>query len=151
MHIHDTDIIHWLFGKPERVSTLGRNVVSINNGYDAVSAHYYYADGKVLNAQADWSLEGEHGFEMTFRVNFEKGNLVFKNDQLKVNPKDEAGFIADLSGDTGYYRELEYFTQAVLDDRAIEVCTPESTLGTLEIIEAEMQSADQGGLWVESK
>jgi len=150
MHIHDTDIIHWLFGKPLRVSAIGRNVVSTHNGYDAVSSHYYYADGKVLNAQADWTLEGDHGFEMTFRVNFEGGNLVFKNDQLKVNPKDEPGFIAQLSEDNGYYRELDYFTQAVLNDREVEVCTPESTLGSLEIIEAEMQSADQNGAWVNS-
>ncbi|MBT2293395.1 Gfo/Idh/MocA family oxidoreductase [Paenibacillus albidus] len=148
MHIHDADMVHWLFGKPEKVSALGCNVIP-GSSYDTVSTHYIYPDGKVLNAQADWTLEGDYGFSMTYRVNFERGNLVFENGRLKVNPNDEPGFIAELSQDMGYYRQIKYFIQAVYDQTPVSVCLPESTVGTLEIIEAEIRSAHAGGAFVE--
>ncbi|SFF27575.1 Predicted dehydrogenase [Paenibacillus algorifonticola] len=144
MHIHDTDIIHWLFGNPEQVSTLARNVIP-GSGYDTVSTHYVYPDGKVLNAQADWTLEGDFGFAMTYRVNFEGGNLLFENGQVKVNPNHEPGFVADLSPDMGYYRQIKYFLESVKAGTPVSVCTPESAVGTLEIIEAELRSADERG------
>lgn len=147
MHIHDTDMISYLFGKPDKVSTLARNVIP-GSGYDLCSTHYYYKDGKVVNAQVDWTLEGDFGFYMGYRVNFEKGNLVFDGDQLKVNPNDGPGFIAELSTDTGYYRELVYFLDAVIHDKPIIVCTPESAAESLKIVEAEVQSADTQGEWV---
>jgi predicted dehydrogenase len=87
MHIHDTDIVHWLFGNPDQVSSPGHNVIP-GSGYDIVTTNYSYKDGKVVNAQAVWTLEGDYGFAMTYRVNFERGNLVFENNQLKVNPQD---------------------------------------------------------------
>lgn len=148
MHIHDTDMIQWLFGAPERVSTIGRNVVS-SGGYDIVSTHYYYQDGKVVNAQSDWTLEGDHGFEMTYRVNFEKGNIVFKNGEVKVNPNDAPGFVAELSEDDGYYRELVYMLDKIETNQSIELSSPESAMITLQIVEAEEQSARKLGEWVE--
>jgi len=144
MHVHDTDMIHWLFGKPERVSSIARNVIP-GSAYDTVSTNYVYPDGKVVNAQADWSLQGDAGFSMTFRVNFEKATLVFADGNLKVHPAGETGFVADLSPDMGYYRETKYFLEAVADGKPVSVCTPESAVGSLAIVEAEIRSADQGG------
>ncbi|WP_019910633.1 Gfo/Idh/MocA family protein [Paenibacillus sp. HW567] len=148
MHIHDADMVHWLFGKPDKVSTLARNVIP-GSGYDTVSTHYVYPDGKVLNAQADWTLEGDYGFSMTYRVNFERGNLVFENDQLKVHPNAAPGFIAELSDDMGYYRQIKYFVEAIHQQQPVSVCLPESAVGTLEIIEAEIRSADAGGILID--
>lgn len=147
MHIHDTDMVQWLFGKPEKVSTLGKNVCS-NEGFDIVSTNYFYEDGKVVNAQSDWSLEGDHGFEMTYRVNFEKGNIVFKNGSVKVNPNDAPGFVPELNSDTGYYRELVYFIDAINQNTPIVTSSIDSSAITLEIIEAEEQSAKHQGEWV---
>ena len=145
MHLHDTDMIHWLFGRPDKVSALGRKDDS-GSRYDVVSTNYIYPDGKVLNAQSDWTLQGDFGFAMTYRVNFEGGNLVFENDEVKVHPNDGPGFIAELSEDRGYYRELKYFIQSLLSGEPITICTPESAVNTLEIIEAEIRSADHSGL-----
>lgn len=147
-HIHDVDTINWLFGKPASVSTMARNVIE-GNGYDIVSTNYLYEDGKVINAQDDWTLNGDYGFEMTYRVNFEKGNLVFEKGALKVNPNDGKSFTPDLSKDTGYYRELKYFGEAVLNNKALDRITPESTMETIKIAEAEQSSADDKGKFKE--
>ncbi|MEK3966108.1 Gfo/Idh/MocA family protein [Paenibacillus sp. FSL H7-0323] len=147
MHVHDTDIIHHLFGKPDKVSTLGRKVLP-GSGYDIVSTHYFYQDGKVVNAQADWTLEGDFGFYMGYRINFERGNVVFDGAEVKVNPNRQPGFIAKLSSHTGYYRELVYFLKIIQNDEPVTLCMPESAAQSIEIIEAEIQSADQEGAWI---
>ncbi|GBF72254.1 hypothetical protein PA598K_00492 [Paenibacillus sp. 598K] len=144
MHIHDTDMIHWLFGKPAKVSSIARNVIP-GSAYDAVSTNYIYPDGKAINAQADWTLEGDFGFSMSYRVNFERGNLVFEQGVVKVHPNDEPGYTAELSPDMGYYRQIKYFLSSVSAGTPVAICTPESAVGSLEIIEAEVRSADQGG------
>lgn len=144
MHVHDADMIHWLMGKPERVSTFAKTIIE-GSSYDIVSTHYTYPDGKVINAHADWTLHGEHGFYMGYRVNFEEATLVFENNELKVYPEDAPGFTAELSGDSGYYRELQYFIEHVAQGKPVTVCTPDSAAGSLEIIEAEIRSARANG------
>ena len=149
-HIHDVDTINWLFGKPEKVSTLAKNVIP-GSGYDIVSTNYYFADGKVVNAQDDWTLMGDFGFDMVFRVNFEKGNLVFEKGKLTAYPNDGEGFEPELSPEQGYYREIKYFANAILKDTPIEIATPTSTMETIQIAEAELESADMGGIMVAVK
>ncbi|MFC5652238.1 Gfo/Idh/MocA family protein [Paenibacillus solisilvae] len=150
MHVHDVDMIHWLFGKPKAVSCLARNVIA-GGGYDMLSANYRYEDGKVLNAQADWTLQGDYGFEMLYRVNFEQGNAVFQGGKLQINPNDGEGFTPELSEDLGYYFELKYFVQALLNHEPVTIAAPASTMGTIQIVEAEIESADQQGEWVAVK
>lgn len=143
-HVHDVDMINWLFGKPEKVSTIGRNVIE-GSGYDVVSTQYSYADGKVVNAQDDWMLNGDYGFEMLYRISFEKGNLIYQGGKLKVNPHDGEGFEPELPKEDGYYREMKYFFNAVMEDTPIEIAAPDSTRDTILIAEAEQRSADLGG------
>lgn len=143
-HIHDVDMINWLFGKPERVSAIGKNVYP-GSGFDIVSTNYIYEDGKVINSQDDWTLNGDYGFEMLFRVNFEKANLIYERGILKVNPNDSNSFIPELSKDTGYYNEIRYFANSILSNTPIETATPASTAQTILIAEAELSSANKKG------
>jgi predicted dehydrogenase len=140
-HVHDVDTINWLFGKPTSVSTIGKNVIE-GNGYDIVSTNYKFEDGKVINAQDDWVLNGDYGFSMTFRVNFEKGNMVYEKGKLVVNPNDGKAFTPELSKDDGYYREMKYFIKSLVDNTPITVADTRSTMQTIKIAEAEQASAD---------
>ncbi|MBA2943772.1 Gfo/Idh/MocA family oxidoreductase [Paenibacillus sp. CGMCC 1.16610] len=150
MHVHDIDMINWLFGKPESVSTLARNVVP-GSGYDVVSTNYLYEDGKVINAQADWTLQGDYGFDMQFRVNFEKGNIIFNAEGLKVNLNDGPGFKPEISAEMGYYQELKYFVETLISGQNVATATPFSTMDSIVIAEAEIESADNRGAWVRVK
>jgi predicted dehydrogenase len=143
-HIHDVDMINWLFGTPKAVSTIAKNVIP-TSGYDIVSTRYIYEDGKVVTAEDDWTLEGDFGFEMRFRVNFEKGNIIFEKGSLKINPNDGESFAPELPKDNGYYREIKYFANALLNNTSIETADPYSTMETIRIAKAEMVSADNGG------
>ncbi|QHW32777.1 Gfo/Idh/MocA family oxidoreductase [Paenibacillus rhizovicinus] len=146
MHVHDTDAINWLFGLPDAVSCLASNLIP-GSGYDVVSANFRYPDGKVVNAQVDWTLQGDFGFEMSYRVNFEQANVLFRGD-VKVNPNSGAGFSPELSADQGYYFELKHFVESLLAGQPIAEATPRSTQGTIRISEAEIASAARAGEWV---
>lgn len=143
-HIHDVDTINWLFGKPDRVSTIAKNVIP-GSGYDIVSTNYIYEDGKVINAQDDWTLNGDYGFEMLFRVNFEKGNLIYKDGKLTINPNEGKGFVPEYPDDMGYYRELKYFINCIIDNMPVSEASPKSTMETIIIAEAEVASAEENG------
>lgn len=143
-HVHDVDTINWLFGTPEYVATLARNVIP-GSGYDAVSTNYYYPDGKVINAMDDWTINGDFGFEMIFRVNFEKGCAVLTREGLTLYPVGGEKVVPKLDPDDGYYHEMLYFQDCIRNGRAPERCTPASTMETIRIARAEELSADRGG------
>ncbi len=146
-HIHDVDLVNWLFGMPESVSTLGRVIVP-GSGYDVMSTNYIYPDGKVINGQGDWTLNGDNGFIMEYRVNFEKGNLIMKDYKVFIHPNDAPKFEAVLDAGAGHYYEIKYFAECVLHDKPISVASPESTMDTIRLAEAEVASADQNGALV---
>lgn len=143
LHVHDVDMINWLFGKPKAVSSIARNVIP-GSGYDIISTNYLY-DDKVVNAQADWTLFGDYGFRMEYRINLEKGNLVFANNILTVNPNEGKAFVPAISTDLGHYREIKYFAQAIMNNKLIEISPPESTIDSMRIVEAELVSANKCG------
>lgn len=146
-HVHDVDMINWLFGAPDAVTANGRNVVP-GSGYDAVSTRYRYSDNKIVTAEDDWTINGGYGFDMQYRLNFERGSLHFGQGKVMAYPVDGAGFEPSLPADDGYYREICYFIDCVKNDKPIEVCAPESTRDTITIALAEQESADRGGEFV---
>ncbi|MFC5407642.1 Gfo/Idh/MocA family protein [Cohnella soli] len=143
LHIHDVDMINFLFGKPESVSAL------CSERYDIVSAHFRYPDGKIIHADADLSLPGGFGFAMTFRVHMEAATLVLQDGRLTVHPTDEPSWVYEHDGNLGYYREIKYFAERLLNDEAILTSTPEDSLLALQIVEAERQSSGRGGQFVQ--
>ncbi|MDD4797414.1 MAG: Gfo/Idh/MocA family oxidoreductase [Eubacteriales bacterium] len=149
-HVHDVDTIQWLFGAPRAVSTLGRNVLTNGGGYDAVSTHYHYADGKVVCAQDDWTINGDFGFSMIFRVNFTRGMVQLSDDGLRVYPVGAASFTPELCADDGYYREICAFRELVARGETESAVAPlAGTRETIVIALREQASADQGGAVLE--
>jgi predicted dehydrogenase len=143
-HIHDVDMVHWLFGLPDAVTSSAVNVIP-GSGYDAVSTRYLYADGKAVCAEDDWTIGGAFGFNMMYRVNFQRGSLHFSHGKVDDNPADGAGFEPELPKDDGYYREIRYFCECISHGVPVDRCSPESTRDTIMIALAEQESADKGG------
>lgn len=139
LHIHDVDMINWLFGKPEAVSAL------CSQDYDIVSAHFRYGDEKIIHATADLSLPGEAGFQMGYHVHLESATLVFQAGQLTIHPAGGPSVVYEHDGKLGYYGEIKYFAERLLSDEAIVTSRAEDSLLTLEIVEAERESSSKGG------
>ena len=149
-HIHDVDAIVWMFGLPKAVGSIAKNCID-GSGYDAVSTNYIYGDGKVVNSQDDWTINGAgYGFGMEFRMNFQKGALVFRGGKLMVHPEGGEQFEADFSPGDAYYDEMLLFTKLLSGGPApfdyLELL--ESHKQTIALAEAEEKSADGGGVLV---
>lgn len=149
-HVHDVDMVNWLFGLPDAVTTNGINVIP-GTGYDAVSTRYIYKSGAVVCSEDDWTINGGFRFDMQYRVNFAKGSVHFSHGKVTVYPAESEGFSPELPVDEGYYREIRYFINCIREGNPVETCTPESTRDTISIALAEQESADQGGVIVKVK
>lgn len=146
-HIHDVDLVHWLFGNPESVSTIGKVVIP-GSGFDIVSTNYIYPDGRVIHTRGDWTLNGDQGFRMYYHVNFEKANIEFDEGVIRVYPNGSSSFIPKFPKEGGHYREIKYFIEALLNNIPIRTAAPESTMTTIRIAEAEVKSANLMGALV---
>lgn len=145
-HVHDIDAIVWMFGLPKAVSTAAINVIP-GSGYDVVSTNYMYENGPMVNAQDDWTINGEgYNFEMLYRINFERGTLVFEKGRLMVHPADGTSFQASFEGRDAYYDELLLFTDLLKNENAFDyISLLESHRQTMIVAEAEERSANNGG------
>ncbi|NLG23825.1 MAG: Gfo/Idh/MocA family oxidoreductase, partial [Clostridiales bacterium] len=123
-HVHDVDMVNFLFGLPEAVSTLGRNVFP-GAGIDAVSTHYRYPGDFTVTTEDDWSMSAMP-FQMMFRVNFERGAVAFDGGKATVYPVGGQPYQPEQSDDSGYYREIRYFIDKLISGQPIETCTPDS-------------------------
>ena len=83
MHIHDVDIIRYLFGEPDAVMCRATSSVC---AYDTVHSSFIY--GKTpITAIGDWTLLGVP-FSAECRINFESATITFDTREVKVYPKD---------------------------------------------------------------
>ncbi len=141
LHIHDVDMIRYLFGEPRAVSCRASTSVC---RYDTVHSSFFY--GKVpVTAIGDWSLVGVR-FEAGYRIDFEKATLISNSSSVTVYPKDGGeSYMPPLEKINGYEGELAYFCD-VIEKRTANVKNPaQSAARTLRLIELLRESADASG------
>ncbi|HBP38607.1 MAG TPA: gfo/Idh/MocA family oxidoreductase [Clostridiales bacterium] len=142
MHIHDLDMMRYLFGEPESVSCRTQNVQS---KMDVVHSRLNYADKPVF-AIGDWSLDGVP-FRHGYRIGFEQATVVFDSSVVTVYPRSGASFTADLPYEEGgIEREIAYFISLIESGRPNEKNPPESAALTVRLAETLRDSALQGGI-----
>ena len=147
LHIHDTDYILSLFGKPEKIYSV-KNFISEKNSY--INTLMAYKDFTVT-AEGTWDLPVTRPFEATFRVVFEKATvenaggrfMLYTDDkaeEIKIEKKKlaggvESGNISDLGG---YYNELVYFTDRAKSGGKIEKATLKDAADSLKFVLGEI-------------
>ncbi len=158
LHIHDTDFVLHLIGKPKAVTSTGSHTA---RGWDHINTIYHF-DGVSVQAEGGWDYPADWGFQMAFQALFEKGAIEFdstKNPGLvitragsKTEPlpfqapsigssKSGTGNVSSLGG---YWNELEYFVDRLEKKQAPEIATGKQALESVVTVEAEIQSAATG-------
>ena len=140
-HIHDVDIIRYLFGEPDAVSSRGTSSFSL---YDTVHTALYYGNVPIT-AVADWTHAGLP-FQATCYLDFVGATLRFDGQALTVADK-RSGSVTEvpLSGESGYYGEIAYFCE-VVSGRTQNTKNPAASAArSLDLIELIRKSADAGG------
>ncbi|MEO5804687.1 MAG: Gfo/Idh/MocA family oxidoreductase [Verrucomicrobiota bacterium] len=154
LHIHDTDFVHHLLGKPKSVTSVGTRDSS---GWSHIFTTYEFPD-LIVQAEGGWNYPPKWGFQMAFQAVFERGSVEYDS---RANPtltcalenhapaplafdapvagssKSGAGNISSLGG---YQRELEYFINCLEQNRDPEISTGEQATDSLRTCFAEIKS-----------
>ena len=74
LHIHDTDWVLHLLGKPDSVQSHG---VRDAGGWSHIFTRYHYEDGPEVHAEGGWNYPPQWGFQMAFQAVFENGTMEY--------------------------------------------------------------------------
>ncbi len=153
LHIHDTDFILYLLGHPRSVTSFGKE---LDRHISYIKTHYEY-DHISVEAEGGW-YGSPIPFEMSFRATFEQAAVVYQQSKLWIyeQGKDpqEIGRDDDFSSKTqtdikishmsGYYNEIKYFIDCLRSGKQPILCTPESSLESLALVQKELESVKTG-------
>ena len=143
MHIHDIDMIRYLFGEPESVSCFTQDIYS---GKDIAHSTLSYSDFSML-AIGDWSQEGLP-FTADYRVAFEKATIDYSDGTVTVYPRGGNPFKPELEDEDFYYNEIEFFVENISSGEANTTNSPESAAMSVKLINALIASAENNGVFV---
>jgi predicted dehydrogenase len=158
LHIHDTDYIHHLLGKPKAVHSIGR---SENEAWTHLFTHYIF-DSTAVTSEGAWDLPPRWGFQMAFQAVFENAAVDFdtlSSPTLHLTlgdgarePMDYEKAAISTSGATkgniselgGYYNQLAYFYGQLSEGKKPSIATGRQALESLRTVLLEIQSASTG-------
>jgi predicted dehydrogenase len=144
LHVHDTDFVQFLFGRPASVFTTG--VARAGDAVDHVVTQYIYADGPAVYAEGSWLLHGN--FSMSYTILCERATLDYDSargaEALMVTEAGKKSRVIKLDGADGYSREILHMLEAIQNRKAPTVVTARDGLSAVEICEAEAKSVRTG-------
>ena len=144
LHIHDTDFIQFLFGRPAAVFSSG--VTGSGGAIDHVMTTYVYPDGPAVFAEGGWLLM--KGFSMGYTIHCERATLDFDLGRgagaMQVTESGKDARTITYDGADGYGREIQYMVDCALNGKAPALVTARDGQSALEICEAEEKSVRSG-------
>ena len=148
MHVHDIDIVQWLFGKPKALSALAANLVK-GSGYDSVTTMYRY-DNAWVEIESVWDLRGDGApFMAGYKAMFEKGTLLSVDGATTVYEVGKEPIVIPPDNDRdGYYCEIRQFIR-ILEGKADVGTATEEAAEVIRTAKLEIESAEQNGKWIE--
>lgn len=147
LHLHDTDFIRYMFGRPTAVTSFGVSSVRSNGGTDHVITNYHF-DNCLIVAEGGWCANKKVPFEMSFQMIFEKATVRLAGEGYKIYWESgdvESPQVGDSALPTGWHQELSYFVDCVEKN-----VTPEKyqnldeIVDSFKIVMSEQESVDTG-------
>jgi len=130
LHIHDTDFVQFLFGRPTSVFSSG--ISRFSGAIDHVVTQYQVTNGAVVSAEGTWLMNAGHGFKMCYTVNFEKATADFDlargADALQLFEDGRKPRVVRCKGPDGYTGELRHMIDSIQASSATTTVTPAHAL-----------------------
>jgi predicted dehydrogenase len=148
LHVHDTDYVNFLFGKPKAVSSLGSIGGTTDRGVDHVVTNYYYPAKKVeaVTAIGAWHQHKTWPFYMGYTAVFERGTLDFdiQRPQGVMLYTDDAAEEIKVATTDGWFEEIKYMVDCVAQGEKPTLNTIASTEISMRMVQAEARSIKSG-------
>ena len=141
LHLHDTDLVRYFFGRPVSVTSFGVKGFRSDNGIDHIVTNYDFGNDTFIMTEGGWDPAKTTPFEMSFQIVCEKGTIRLSEFGYKVMYEDgkiEEPKPALDNLPTGWHVEIDYFLSSILTGTK-----PDKYLSTAEmrdsmaIVEAE--------------
>jgi len=141
LHLHDTDLVRYFFGRPVSVISFGVKGFRSDNGIDHIVTNYDFGNDTLIMTEGGWDPAKTTPFEMSFQIVCEKGTIRLSELGYKVLYEDgriEEPKPALVNLPTGWHVEIDYFLSSILNGTK-----PDKYLSTAEmrdsmaIVEAE--------------
>jgi predicted dehydrogenase len=144
LHVHDVDMILWMFGAPRAVRSVG--IPDGQGFFSHISTVYDYPDRSVLST-GGWAMSSSTPFNMRALFVLEKGvvDLDFaRKDLVMVYPDGGDGYALDLPAGDGYQHELADFVARCSSGTPTEIVSPRVAAESVRLARIEIESAREG-------
>jgi predicted dehydrogenase len=146
LHIHDTDYVQFLCGRPKSVFSTG--VTNAAGSIDHVVTQYVYPGGPAVHAEGSWLQTT--GFNMAFTIHCERATLEFDftlgPDTVRISEPGQSPRSIHYDEPDGYSAEIGYVVECVASRRRPTIVTALDGVTALEICEAEEKSIRTGAV-----
>lgn len=146
LHIHDTDFVNFLFGRPASVFSSG--VTGAAGSINHVVTQYHFPGGPAVHAEGSWLLAA--GFNMAYTLHCERATIDFDlargAEALRVTEFGQSPRTVPCEGPDGYGAEIAYMLECVAHGRPPQTVTGADGVVALEICEAEEKSIRTGAV-----
>ena len=150
LHVHDTDYVNFLFGKPAAVSSVGSVGGTTDRGVDHVVTNYYYPKDLVeaVTAIGAWHQHKTWPFYMGYTAVFERGTLDFdiQRSQPVMLYTDESAAEIKVAATDGWFEEIKYLVDCVAAGEKPARNMLASTEISMQIVQAEARSIASGNV-----
>ena len=113
LHVHDTDFVQFLFGRPTAVFSTG--VSRFSGATDHVVTQYMVPGGATVYSEGSWLLAS--GFAMSYTVMFERATVDYDSARgdaaLQVWEEGKEPQVIVPEGPDGYVGELQHLITAI--------------------------------------
>ncbi|MBO5364111.1 MAG: Gfo/Idh/MocA family oxidoreductase [Clostridia bacterium] len=134
MHVHDVDMMVWLFGAPEEVQVVTSHQMS---SFESAYAIYRYPNLSV-SIIADWGIQSSFPFEAKYAITFEDAYIESVNGKVTVYT-NEGKFEPELPGVDPMYDEVVEFLNAVIDGKPFKTADVNSVKETMKVVFREKE------------
>lgn len=144
LHIHDSDLVQFLFGMPTGVTS---HATYHEGGAMQYISTLYDIENVTVTAEGSWCMSPVCGFECNYIVTFEKATIIFdpkRPDALTIYPVKGKAIQPKLPKQDGYYFEIDWFFRQLRGEEVPCWTTPEASRDSVALVEAEKRSAKTG-------
>ena len=144
LQIHDLDFMRYLFGEPENFYAAG----TIDHAFGL----FLYPDGLTVQIEGGWDFPPSFPVSMEYRANFTQAAIDFQGGTVFVYEKDGRQFSANIDSGidcgncfgtevadlAGYYKELKYFYECLLNGNEIVIASLEEGVKSIQLAYKEI-------------
>lgn len=133
--IHDIDYVNSILGVPDEIKPC--TLPGKFSKHDYISAMWTYRDKDIhVKIEGGNIFHSNFPFQAGYMAHFEKASIVYsssKGDVITISNDDSVTDVLAGEAGEGYYNEIDYFVQSLINNTKPAECLPESSLESVKL------------------